>query len=139
MVFGIRIIRSESRQNLERWVLNCELTRDFALIIKSSYHLLEYWVGIKFNGTMNMRKILYFYLPVSSAFFFLSYNKKRAVNMLTANISLSLIGKKSNFFALVAYNSYLFCDSGGRLFYAVQDHGINLRIRVFIHLTKKVR
>lgn len=96
-------------------------------------------MGTRFTGTMIMRKTLYFYLSVGSDFFYLNYNKKRALNISTASIILFLTSRNLNFLALITYNPCLFRVFLRQFFYVFQDHGIALKIIVFIDFTKKIR
>lgn len=137
-VFDIGIIRSQSRQNMGKRGLNGQFIRNFDLNIGSPCYLSEYWVGTRFTGTMIMRRIFYFHLPVGSAFFYLSYNGKKALNILTASVTPFLTGKNLNFLTLVAYNPCLSCGSLERFFRAFQDYGIALKTRMFINFMKKV-
>lgn len=137
-VFGNSIIRLQSRQNFRKSILDSQLTGNFALKIRSFCHLSEYWVGTRLNEIMIIKKILYFHPLVGFTSFYLSYNRKKALNILIASVMLFLTRKNLNFLTLITYNLCFSRGSFGQLFCVFQDYDITLRTRVFINLAKKI-
>lgn len=78
-----------------------------------------------------------FYLPVSFAFLYLSYNRKKKLNISNFNITLFFAGGNLNFCSWFAYNFCLFCGSFRQFFHIFQEYRIALKTKVFIDFAKK--
>lgn len=86
-----------------------------------------------------IRKIFYFYPSVGFSFFYLSYNRKRVLNIVTASIMPFLTNKNLNFFISVAYNPYFFRNFLGLFFYFFKDYSITLKTTMFMNFIGKIK